>query len=93
MSLIPVMLCKAYKLKASSLHDANFPNSIPFFSFYRSERQKQTDRYGETGGKRGVVVFCFVHGRCAIGLPKQLNCGMRKCDRDVKPLQDQRSSG
>ena len=46
---------------------------------------------GGTVGKRGMALFCFFHGRCAIGLPEQLNCGMRKCDRDVKPLQDLRS--
>lgn len=32
-----------------------------FLAFGEAERQKRIDLYGGTGGKRGVVVFCFVH--------------------------------
>jgi hypothetical protein len=62
-----------------------------FLAFTEARDKSQLISTGGTVGKRGVVVFCFVHSRCAIGLPEQLNCGMRKCDRDVKPLQDLRS--
>jgi hypothetical protein len=68
-----------------------------FLAFTEVRDKSELISTGGTVGKRGVALLCFVcsfvffHDRCVIDLPEQLNCGMRKCDRDAKPLLDLRS--